>query len=187
MISSEKGCRGSGNRSQARPMRRASSSELMRGETPVTSRDTFRRLAVCTNTSMGSLPGTTRSSTGLPSFSAILTTWVKTSFSSAPNTCSPLSAYSLSGTTGRTVITITSLRRKLVFCSARRRCSRLFLPRTATSTEPGRACSFSGLMDGACCRFNSSICCSFRYLCLRALTRWDIVKMRKKPTVKLTP
>ena len=42
----EKGCRGSGNRSHASPMRRANSSEAIRSETPVTSFETFRFVAV---------------------------------------------------------------------------------------------------------------------------------------------
>ena len=71
IISSEKGWRGSGNFSHARPMRRASSAESMRSETPVTTREAFNFCAVCTMASKGSTPGTTSNSTVLPSFSAI--------------------------------------------------------------------------------------------------------------------
>ena len=53
MISSENGCRGSGSRSHARPMRRASSSESIRAETPVTSREACSFAAVCTIASNG--------------------------------------------------------------------------------------------------------------------------------------
>ena len=53
-------------------MRRASSSESIFGETPVTSRDAFSLAAVCTMASNGSTPGTTSRSTVLPSFSAML-------------------------------------------------------------------------------------------------------------------
>ena len=74
MISSEKAWRGSGRLSQASPMRRASSSESMLRETPVTRREAFSLAAVCTIASNGSTPGTTSRSTVLPSFSAIVTT-----------------------------------------------------------------------------------------------------------------
>ena len=47
----------------------------------MTSRDAFRLEAVCTIASNGSTAGTTSNSTGLPSFSAIVTTWLNSSFS----------------------------------------------------------------------------------------------------------
>jgi hypothetical protein len=60
-------------------MRRASSSDVMRADTPVTSREAFSLAADCTMASNGFTAGTTSSSTGLPSFSAISTTWLNNS------------------------------------------------------------------------------------------------------------
>ena len=74
MISSEKECRGSGMCSHANPICRASSSEDIFSDTPVTSREALSLVAACTMASNGFTPGMTSSSTGLPSFSAISTT-----------------------------------------------------------------------------------------------------------------
>src|SRR5262245_26602927 len=46
ITSSENACRGGGSCSHANPIRRASSSDAMRSDTPVTSRDAFNRAAV---------------------------------------------------------------------------------------------------------------------------------------------
>jgi hypothetical protein len=53
----------------------------MRALTPVTKRDARKLVAACANASNGFVAGTTSNSTGLPSFSAISTTWLKSSFS----------------------------------------------------------------------------------------------------------
>ena len=81
ITSSENAWRGGGNCSQARPILRASSSEAMRADTPVTRRDALQPAAVCTIASNGSTAGTTSSSTVLPCFSAIDTTCEKSSCS----------------------------------------------------------------------------------------------------------
>ena len=59
--------------------------------------------------------------------------------------------------------------------------------RTATSTQPGRACSDLASTCGLLLKLNSSSECAWTFLCLALLIRSEMVNTKKNATVKLTP